>query len=147
MKVKKRNDTISKCKKRIQDLLKRFVRARYGRCLAETYGECSGVLSADHIVGRTKSRTYWLPLNVVSLCMRHHLYWKPSHSGYWADEVQALIGKETWDHLHLLGRPTCDYPLWKWQINEQWLHDLVVENEHGVFLPLTDGSEVRYALD
>lgn len=136
-------DTVKKAKKRIQALLCRFVRAKYGLCLLRRYSECAGVLQADHIVGRTASRTYWLPENVVCLCWSHHFYWKKSNPGYWADEVKTLITMAAWNMIHNLGRILRTYRLADWQAREVWLKDVVIRTENGEAVETNYGENIE----
>src|SRR3990167_7721987 len=93
---KTRKDTISKCKERIQALLKFIVRARDKDCIFRgMYRECSGPLSADHIVSRGRSKTYGTSKNVVCVCIGHHFFWKPSNPTLYTNRIDEFIGKET----------------------------------------------------
>lgn len=123
--IKKRVDTISKCKERIQSLLKLLVRARDRDCIFRgMYRACSGPLSADHIVSRTHSKTYGMSKNVVCVCIGHHFFWKPSNPTLYTNRIDEFIGKETRLELEKIARPVCQYSLKDWQKIEQ---DLKVE--------------------
>jgi hypothetical protein len=112
---KTRKDTISKVKERIQALLKFIVRARDGDCIFKgMYRECSGPLSADHIVSRTHSRTYGLTDNVVCVCIGHHFFWKPSNPTLYTNRIDEYIGKKRRLYLEKIARPVCQYSLKDW---------------------------------
>src|SRR3990167_2628592 len=125
-----KKDTISKCKKRIQDLLKQIVRARDKVCfLKGKYQQCGGVLSADHIVSRTYSRTYGLAENVIGICMAHHLFWKPRNPTLYTNEIDRKIGREKRLWLEKESRKITQYTLKQWQKIENNLKKLLEELE------------------
>src|SRR3990167_9885333 len=101
-----RQDSITKCKKRIQDLLKQIVRLRYGGCIFKGIGrQCSGPLSADHIVTRGRSRTYGLSVNVVCVCIGHHFFWKPTNPTLYTNRVDEYVGKRKRKWLERIAIP------------------------------------------
>lgn len=117
-----KKDTTTKCKKRIQDLLKQIVRLRDGDCILKgKYRACSGPLSADHIVSRGRSMTYGMSGNVVCVCIGHHFWWKPINPTLYTNEIDAYIGKENRLHLEKIAVPTTQYKLKDWQSIENGL--------------------------
>lgn len=122
MPKKKKVDTVKKCKDRIQKLLHDIVVVRDKECVFKgMYRQCSGPLSADHIVSRTHSRTYGLSKNCVCVCIGHHFFWKPSNPTLYTNRIDQLIGKKAQIELENLARPVCQYSLKNWQGIEQEL--------------------------
>lgn len=116
MKKSNKPDTVSKCKERIQNLLKLIVRARDKRCiLLGKYRQCSGPLSADHIITRAVPRTYGLSKNVVCLCIGHHFWWKPSNPVIYTREVESWVGTRTIKWLQKVSKEETHYWLKDWQ--------------------------------
>lgn len=123
-KVKKRVDSVTKCKDRIQDLLKQIVRIRDRDCIFRgMYRTCSGPLSADHIVTRTRSRTYGMSENVVCVCIGHHFFWKPTNPTLYTNRIDEYIGQEKRISLEKLSTPICQYSLKDWQSIESGLKE------------------------
>mgnify|MGYP001560582306 CR=1 FL=1 len=83
--------------------------------------ECSGPLSADHIVSRTHSKTYGMTDNVVCVCIGHHFFWKPSNPTLYTNRIDEFIGKKTRLELEKIARPVCQYSLKDWQEIEESL--------------------------
>ena len=64
-------------RKRLWTELSRLIRARDGHCLManQEFGACAGVLQGSHIFPKGKYPLLELfPLNVKTLCYRHHFY-------------------------------------------------------------------------
>ena len=113
--LKTRKDTTSKCKERIQALLKQIVRARDGDCIFRgMYRECSGPLSADHIVNRGRSKTYGMSKNVICACVGHHIWWKPTSPTLYTNRIDEYIGRKTRLWLEKIAIPICQYSLKDW---------------------------------
>lgn len=91
-------DTPSKCKQRIQDLLRELAILMYGDCEAKGIDRaCTLPLQADHIESRGSANTYALIENIILLCYGHHFFWKKQHPGRWAalvDERRGVGHKE-----------------------------------------------------
>lgn len=93
---------VSRTKQRIQKLLTKIVRVRDGGCAFRLYpetGACSGYTAADHIISRQYAATYADTRNVVCLCNRHHIYWKPQHPTEYTNILQEYLDGETWNWL------------------------------------------------
>jgi len=119
---KTRKDTISQCKERIQALLKFIVRARDKDCIFRgMYRECSGPLSADHIVSRGRSKTYGMSQNVVCACIGHHIWWKPTNPTLYTNRIDQYIGRDKRLWLEKIAIPICKYSLKDWQRIEKGL--------------------------
>lgn len=91
----------AKVKDKIQKTLTQLVRARDGGCVMRHYpesGACSGPTAADHIISRQYSATYGDSRNVVALCQRHHIYWKPQNPILYVHILRRHLG-ETWDWI------------------------------------------------
>jgi len=83
---------VSQCKKRIQALLRRLAIERDQGCVLRHYQDmlppsylgCSEVLQAEHLHTRGSSGSFGDMRNIVCLCHRHHIFFKPQHSQlYW----------------------------------------------------------------
>ena len=111
---------VSKCKQRIQKLLTAIVRAKDGGCIFRNYpqtGACSGYTAADHIISRQFSATYGDTRNVICLCTRHHIYWKPQNPTLYVEIVKDYLGAKTWDWIERAQR---DRKTYSFQLND-WL--------------------------
>ncbi len=123
-KIKKRVDTVKKCKGRIQKLLHDIVVIRDKDCVFRgMYRQCSGPLSADHIVSRTHSRTYGMSKNVIGVCSGHHIWWKPTNPTLYTNRIDQIITQKARIELENLARPICQYSLKDWQKIEQGLKE------------------------
>ena len=122
--ISSRKDTVTKCKERIQNLLKLIVRKRDGDCIFRGIGRtCSGPLSADHIVTRGRSRTYGMSENVVCVCIGHHLWWKPSNPTIYTNRIDEYVGQKNRLHLEKIAIPITQYKLKDWQEIEAGLKE------------------------
>ena len=117
----------ARTKARIQKLLTELVRLRDGGCIMRHYpatGQCSGFTAADHIISRQISATYADSRNVIALCQRHHIYWKPTNPTLYARFVEQHIGKKTYSYLFLAQQnsPRYRYTEADWLKAELMLH-------------------------
>lgn len=65
----------------------------------EGVGACSQVLQAEHLVSRANSASYGDLRNIVCLCSRHHIFWKPQNSRRYWELIEELIGPERWEYV------------------------------------------------
>jgi hypothetical protein len=126
------NSSVSKTKLRIQKLLTANVRVRDGGCIMRSYpetGRCSGYTAADHIISRVYSATYGDLRNVICLCQRHHIYWKPSNPVLYWEVVKRYIGdaRARWIETAMKDRRTYSFTLWDWQKVEAALKNDLAE--------------------
>lgn len=118
-----KSDT-AKCKERIQALLRELAIRRDKGCVLapfqEEAGMCSGVLQGEHLVTRANSISYGDMRNVVCLCMRHHIHWKPKHSLLYWDLIEHVIGVKRMDWVRAVekDRRPHRYTAWDWQKTE-----------------------------
>jgi len=113
----KGNSELSKCKDRIQKLLTMIVRKRDGECVFAPYpetGACSGPTAADHIISRARAATYGDLRNVICVCQRHHIYWKPQNPVMYVDIVKGIVDWE-WIEKAEKDRGGHNFTLWDWQ--------------------------------
>ena len=95
---------VAQAMKRIQALLRQIVIIRDGGCVLRLYpetGACSGPLQAEHLNSRTHAHTFGDTRNIVCLCQRHHIFWKPQNSRRYWEIIQIIIGKTRWAWLKL----------------------------------------------
>ena len=120
----------SQAKKRIQKLLTQYVRLRDGGCVLKKFGACSGYTAADHIFSRASNATYADPLNLICLCQRHHIYWKPQHPMEYADFVESRLGKN-YKKLKWKSQTILHMTEYDWLLTEKWLKKEIekLENE------------------
>jgi len=107
--AKESKQPVPEVKKEIQALLRRAVVARDGGCVLRHYpgqaGACGGyakvqgylILQAEHLVTRASSRYYDDLRNVVCLCQRHHIHFKPQHSRKYWSLIRQIVGEERWN--------------------------------------------------
>ena len=117
---KKGKSDISRCKDRIQKLLTQIVRVRDLGCIFSRYpetGKCSGFTAADHINSRVKSISYGDTRNVIEVCQRHHIYWKPQNPLEYTQIVKDYVGEKIWEWLGRIRKDnkTYSFGLWEWQ--------------------------------
>ena len=85
-------------RKRLWPELSRLIRKRDGKCLMadDEFGVCKGVLQAAHLYPKGKYRYLELyPLNIVTLCLRHHFYEFPNNPFAVANCLRHKLGN-TW---------------------------------------------------
>ena len=116
---KKGKSDLSQTKDRIQKLLTQIVRVRDGGCILRNYpetGECSGYTAADHIITRTRNVSYGDTRNVVCLCQRHHIYWKPVNPLLYSSIIKRHLDYKTFNWLERvqLDNKTYRMGLWEW---------------------------------
>lgn len=94
--------TSSQLKRQIQAILREIAMVRDQGCVLREYpetGSCSGPYQAEHLVSRGKSATYSDMRNIVCLCQRHHIFWKPQNSRLYWEIIEGEIGPERWDFV------------------------------------------------
>jgi len=129
---------VSQCKKRIQALLRQLAIKRDGGCVLRHYQDllhpdyltCDDVLQAEHLNTRGSSGSFGDMRNIVCLCRRHHIYFKPQHSQLYWEIIEKHLGEEGWAYYK---RVRDDYRahhmiLWDWQklemeLTQQLKHD------------------------
>lgn len=93
-------------KEQIQAILRQIVILRDGGCILRDYpetGKCGPymkkglVLQAEHLNGRSRSISFADSRNLVCLCQRHHIYWKPQNSQRYWEIIEEQIGPKRWD--------------------------------------------------
>ncbi len=129
-KVKKdRKDTPSKCKQRIQKLLRELAILLYKDCEAKGIDQqCGGPLQADHIETRGSANTYASIANIILLCYAHHFFWKRRNPGAWALLVEEKRGAGTIKMLHDFARINIrTHYLKDWQRAEEELKKDIAE--------------------
>lgn len=99
--------TTAELKKDIQALLREIALKIYGTCVLSKYpetGACGSytragnlILQAEHLNSRSNTATFGDMRNIVLLCQRHHIYWKPQNSQKYWELIEKVIGKERWD--------------------------------------------------
>lgn len=94
-------------KEKIQAMLNKIVVARDGGCILRDYpeaGKCGPikstgkpVLQAEHLNGRSNMNSFADSRNIVCLCQRHHIYWKPQNSRRYWEIIEEMIGAHRWE--------------------------------------------------
>lgn len=103
-------------KERIQSILRQIAIKRDGGCLLRNYpdtGLCGSytksgdlILQAEHLISRSNGNTFGDTRNIICLCQRHHIYWKPQHSQQYWEIIEAELGVKRWEWLQAA---TVDY--------------------------------------
>lgn len=91
--------TPARVKREIQAELRIAVSKRDGGCVLRNHAEagaCSGPLQAEHLITRSNSQTFADLRNIVCLCQRHHIFWKPQNSRLYWELIRDIIGEERW---------------------------------------------------
>lgn len=87
-------------KRAIQAILRQIAIKRDGGCVLARFsaqvGACDEILQAEHLNSRASSSTYADTRNIVCLCRRHHIYWKPQNSRLYWELIRSVIGEERW---------------------------------------------------
>jgi hypothetical protein len=117
---------VAATKRRIQALLRLRVIERDGGCLLrgiEGVGACSQVLQAEHLVSRANSASYGDLRNVICLCQRHHIFWKPQNSRLYWELIEMKIGPERWEYVKVTEADRTPHRMtaWDWQEVERSL--------------------------
>ena len=125
-----KSDT-AKIKRNIQALLRSFAISRDGGCVLRNYpetGACSEILQAEHLVSRQHSKYFGDTRNIVCLCQRHHIFWKPTNSRQYWELIEKIIGKERWEWVKLAEQ---DKHPWKpdWKLVELEILQKIKEHE------------------
>lgn len=98
------HSTSAQLKREIQATLRAAVILRDGGCVLRMYpeaGPCSGPLQGEHLNSRTHMHTFADLRNLVCLCQRHHIFWKPQNSRHYWELIEEVIGVERWRFLKL----------------------------------------------
>jgi len=116
---------VSQCKKRIQALLRQLAIKRDQGCVLRHYQDmlhpsylsCSEVLQAEHLNTRGSSGSFGDMRNIVCLCERHHIFFKPQHSQLYWEIIQKHLGEEGWAYYKRVRDDHRPNPmrLWDWQ--------------------------------
>lgn len=116
---------VAQAKKRIQALLRELAIRRDGGCimrkhlgmLPSRYRECDEVLQAEHLNTRGASGSYGDMRNIVCLCRRHHIFFKPQYSQLYWEIIEQHLGKEGWAWYKRVRDDYAAHPmrLWDWQ--------------------------------
>lgn len=96
---------VSKTKRKIQALLRESAILRDGGCVLRTYpqaGECSEILQAEHLVTRARSVSFGDMRNIICLCQKHHIFWKPQNSRLYWEIVQEVVGPKRWEWIKIV---------------------------------------------
>lgn len=116
-------------KRRIQALLRELVTLRDGGCVLRRYGEagmCSGPLQAEHLISRTNSKTFADPRNIVCLCQRHHIFWKPQNSRRYWELIEQVLGPIRWGWMKLAEMDKTPYRV-DWALEELALRQEIID--------------------
>lgn len=105
----KAHSTTTEQRDEVQRLLREICIKRDKTCLLSFYPEtglCGPqkkdghlVLQAEHLNSRQNSISFADSRNVVLLCQRHHIYWKPQHSKRYWEIIEEVIGPNRWEWL------------------------------------------------
>ena len=133
---KKGKSEVSKCKVRIQSLLRQIAIKKDGGCVMRHYpeaGQCGGfkkdgdlILQAEHLNTRERNISYGDMRNIVLLCKYHHFYWKPKHSRLYWELIRKVIGEERWEWLK---RVEADKKLYTFGIYEWSAIEMALKQE------------------
>lgn len=102
----KGHSTTTELKDEIQALLRELAIKIYGTCVLSKYpetGACGSytiagnlILQAEHLNSRSHTGTFGDMRNIILLCQRHHIYWKPQNSQRYWELIREIIGEERW---------------------------------------------------
>lgn len=116
---------VSQCKKRIQALLRQNAIKRDQGCVLRHYTDllppeytgCDDVLQAEHLHTRGSSGSFGDMRNIVCLCRRHHIFFKPQHSQLYWEIIEKHVGPEIWAYYKRIRDDHKANPmrLWDWQ--------------------------------
>lgn len=126
---------VAATKRRIQAFVRQIVILRDGGCILRHYGasgKCSGPLQGEHLISRANSATYGDTRNIVCLCQRHHIFWKPQNSlAYWSYIMDSL-GKDRWSWVKLAQADAARPHKVDWLATELVLQAELTQLESGV---------------
>ena len=71
-----------------------------GKCIIND--KCRGPVTGDHIFSSKYHATRWIKTNGVTLCQRHHIFWKRQEPVLWYWAVEKKIGKKRLRELYKL---------------------------------------------
>ncbi len=101
------HSTTAELKAEIQELLRQIAIKTYGTCVLSKYseaGQCGGfdkqgnlILQAEHLNSRSNTATFGDPRNIVLLCKRHHIFWKPQNSALYWELIRKIIGEKRYE--------------------------------------------------
>ena len=96
-------------KREIQAILRDIVIKRDKGCIMRFYphtGACGAytkagnlILQAEHLIARNNTKTFGDTRNVICLCQRHHIYWKPTNSSLYWELIEKHLGKKSWEWI------------------------------------------------
>lgn len=128
---KKSKSEVTQCKDRIQALLRQIVMKRDGGCVLRHFLDrmpsrfvtCNDVLQAEHLNTRSHSVSYGDTRNVVCLCSKHHIQFKPQHSQLYWEMIEEHLKGEKWDWYKRArdDHRTYRFTLWDWNKVEMGL--------------------------
>ena len=131
---------VTLAKKRIQALLRELAVRRDGGCvlrrylhrLPPQYQRCNEVLQAEHLNTRGASGSFGDMRNIVCLCSRHHIQFKPQHSQLYWEIMQEHLGDERWEWFKKVRDDFKPHPmrLWNWQQIELSLKQDLYGRQH-----------------
>lgn len=101
--------TAAQLKDEIQAHLRQIAIKIYGTCVLSKYSEvgvCGSytkdgnlILQAEHLNSRSHTGSFGDMRNIVLLCQRHHIYWKPQNSKRYWELIREIIGEKRWAWL------------------------------------------------
>lgn len=99
LKARGTSDT-SVLKEEIQKHLRLCAIKRDEHCVLQNKGAgaCDNVLQAEHLNSRSNMLSFADMRNIVLLCRRHHIYWKPQNSQRYWELIEQIIGEERWEY-------------------------------------------------
>lgn len=128
---KKSNNRTALCKDRIQGLLRELAINRDGGCVLRKYpeaGVCGGyspksgkmILQAEHLNTRERNVSFGDMRNIVTLCLRHHHFFKQQYGPLYWELIEKVIGPERWAWLKKvqMDRKTYTMGFWEWSKTE-----------------------------
>ena len=99
-------------KDEIQALVRQIVIKRDGGCILRHHpqsGQCGGhrqdgelILQGEHLVTRSNSASFGDTRNIVCLCKRHHIFFKPQHSQIYWEIIEKHLGKAGWERFKMI---------------------------------------------
>lgn len=133
---------VALAKKRIQKLLRELAIRRDGGCvlrryvhrLPPQYQRCDEILQAEHLNTRGSSGSFGDMRNIVCLCRRHHIHFKPQHSQLYWEIIEEHLGEERWAYFKRVRDDYKAHPmrLWDWTQVELSLKQDLNERKKGI---------------
>lgn len=121
---KKSKSEVAQAKDRIQALLRKLAIKRDGGCVLRHYREmlphqylnCNETLQAEHLNTRGSSGSFGDMRNIVCLCERHHIFFKPQHSQLYWEIIEKHLGSDGWAYYKKIRDDYSAHPmkLWDW---------------------------------